>query len=122
MRRMGGMNLLMAWLVLALIGAVATVWWGVRMWKRRAELSLQVKALSALVAASAALGALGTLLGLVKVFGATGGESVDPSQTARLLAEGIAEAMNCTMAGLVVWLPSVIALRIVDRRREAKSG
>ena len=45
-------------------------------------------------------GLLGTIAGLIKSFGAVGGESVDPSQKARILAEGIAEAMNCTAFGL----------------------
>lgn len=45
-------------------------------------------------------GLLGTILGLIKSFGAVGGESVDPSQKARILAEGISEAMNCTAFGL----------------------
>jgi hypothetical protein len=31
---------------------------------------------------------------LISVFGAVSGESVDPSQKARILAEGISEAMN----------------------------
>jgi biopolymer transport protein ExbB/TolQ len=44
-------------------------------------------------------GLLGTIAGLIKSFGAVGGESVDPSQKARILAEGIAEAMNCTAFG-----------------------
>ena len=34
-------------------------------------------------------GLLGTVAGLIKCFGAVGGESVDPSQKARILAEGI---------------------------------
>ena len=38
---------------------------------------------------------------------AVGGESVDPSQKARILAEGISEAMNCTAFGL---LAAIVAL------------
>ena len=41
-------------------------------------------------------GLLGTVSGLISSFGAVSGESVDPSQKARILAEGISEAMNCT--------------------------
>jgi biopolymer transport protein ExbB/TolQ len=52
-------------------------------------------------------GLFGTIVGLIKAFGAVGGESVDPSQKARILAEGIAEAMNCTAFGL---LSAIIAL------------
>jgi biopolymer transport protein ExbB/TolQ len=46
-------------------------------------------------------GLFGTITGLIKAFGAVGGESVDPSQKARILAEGISEAMNCTAFGLI---------------------
>jgi biopolymer transport protein ExbB len=45
-------------------------------------------------------GLLGTVTGLIKSFGSVAGESVDPSQKARVLAQGISEAMNCTAFGL----------------------
>jgi biopolymer transport protein ExbB len=81
-----------------------------------------MKALAGSVAASAVIGSLGTLVGLVKAIGATGGESIDPSQKARILGQGISEAMNCTAAGLLLWLPSVIALTVTARMRKDKSG
>jgi biopolymer transport protein ExbB/TolQ len=46
-------------------------------------------------------GLFGTIVGLIKAFGSVAGESVDPSQKARILAEGISEAMNCTAWGLL---------------------
>jgi biopolymer transport protein ExbB/TolQ len=52
-------------------------------------------------------GLFGTIVGLIKAFGAVGGESVDPSQKARILAQGISEAMNCTAFGLIA---AIIAL------------
>ena len=52
-------------------------------------------------------GLFGTIVGLIKAFTAVGGEGVDPSQKARILAEGISEAMNCTAFGL---LSAVVAL------------
>jgi biopolymer transport protein ExbB/TolQ len=61
--------------------------------------------------------ALGTVVGLAKAFGAIGGESVDPSQKARILAEGISEAMNCTALGVAIGLPSAILLSFTMRRR-----
>jgi len=118
---MGGMEILMAWLALALAGAVATAWWSVRLWRRGRTLNGWLKALAGIVVAAAAVGSVGTLIGLVKAFGAVGGESVDPSQKARMLAEGIAEAMNCTAIGLLLWLPSMIALTILTRAHKAKS-
>jgi hypothetical protein len=47
----------------------------------------------------------GVLAGLVKSYGAVGGESVDPSQEARILAEGISEAMNTAAFGTLAPLP-----------------
>ena len=119
MRRMGALGILAAWLGLALVGAVATLWWSRGLWKRRHELPPWMKLVGLVVAASAVFGGFGTVLGLVKAFGAVGGESADPSQKARILGEGIAEAMNCSAMGFAVWLPSVVVLTIVTRRQEA---
>lgn len=57
------------------------------------------------------LGLLGTLSGLVSVFGAVG---TDPTVVAR----GIAEALNTTMAGLGVSLPCLIMFSYFQRRIE----
>ena len=114
---MFAMGLLVVWLVLGLIGVVAASWWSRRLWKRRKELSPRARTMAAIVAASAMIGALGTLVGLVKAFGAVGGESVDPSQKARILAEGISEAMNCTVFGIALWVLSAIILSVMMRKR-----
>ena len=53
-------------------------------------------------------GLLGTVSGLITSFGAVSGESVDPSQKARILAEGISEAMNCTAFGLGAAIPMML--------------
>jgi hypothetical protein len=47
-----------------------------------------------LIVVAWAVGAGGSMWGLINAFGAVSGESVDPSQKARILAEGISEAMN----------------------------
>jgi biopolymer transport protein ExbB/TolQ len=47
-----------------------------------------------------------------------GGESVDPSQKARILAEGISEAMNCTAFGLVIGILSLIAFACLNGRTQ----
>ena len=54
-------------------------------------------------------GLLGTVTGLITSFGAVSGESVDPSHKARVLAQGISEAMNCTWFGLFVAIISLVA-------------
>lgn len=113
--------LLVAWFVLAIVGPVATVIWLRRLWKRRSELRAWTKALAGLLAAAVVFGALGTAVGFIKGFGAVGGESVDPSQKARILAERISEAMNCAALGLLVGLPSAVALLVLTRKRRTRA-
>jgi biopolymer transport protein ExbB/TolQ len=115
------MVVLLVLLVLGFVGALACAWWARRIWKRRRNLPLFARAIAAIAAASMLFGMLGTVIGLVKAFGAVGGESVDPSQKARILAEGISEAMNCTAFGIVVWVPSVVVLIFLMRRRSERS-
>lgn len=64
-------------------------------------------------------GLLGTVLGLIKSFGAVGGESVDPSQKARILALGISEAMNCTAFGLVAALLALMGFAVLNGKTQA---
>src|SRR5262249_61049016 len=63
-------------------------------------------------------GLLGTTTGLIKSFGAVGGESVDPSQKARILAEGISEAMNCTAFGLMVAIIGLIGYAVLNGKTQ----
>jgi hypothetical protein len=121
-RSMIAVEVLLAWLVLALVATVATVWWSTRLWRRRGEIPKRALAVAAIVATAAIAGALGTVAGLVMAVGAVGGESVDPSHKARMLAEGISEAINCTALGLVVWIPSAILFRFMLRKRSRRSA
>jgi len=63
-------------------------------------------------------GLLGTVSGLITSFGAVSGESVDPSQKARILAEGISEAMNCTAFGLIVALLALIGYAVLNGKTQ----
>jgi biopolymer transport protein ExbB len=63
-------------------------------------------------------GLLGTVSGLIQSFGAVSGESVDPSQKARILAEGISEAMNCTAFGLIVALMALIGFALLNGKTQ----
>src|SRR6188474_774492 len=63
-------------------------------------------------------GLLGTVTGLIKSFGSVGGESVDPSQKARILALGISEAMNCTAFGLGVAIVALIGFSVLNGKTQ----
>ena len=64
-------------------------------------------------------GLLGTVTGLIKSFGAVAGGSIDPSQKATILANGISEAMNCTEFGLGVAIVGLIGFAILNGKTQA---
>ncbi len=64
-------------------------------------------------------GLFGTIVGLIKAFGAVGGESVDPSQKARILAEGISEAMNCTAFGLLSAIVALMGFAFLNNKTQS---
>jgi biopolymer transport protein ExbB len=63
-------------------------------------------------------GLFGTIVGLIRAFGAVGGESIDPSQKARILAEGIAEAMNCTAFGLISAIVALMGFAFLNGKTQ----
>jgi biopolymer transport protein ExbB/TolQ len=63
-------------------------------------------------------GLLGTVTGLIKSFGAVAGGSIDPSQKATILANGISEAMNCTAFGLGVAIVGLIGFAILNGKTQ----
>ena len=62
------------------------------------------------------LGLLGTLSGLVGIFGNIGNHG-DP----QIVANGISEALNCTIVGLGVAVPNLVAYNYFTRRVEVVS-
>lgn len=64
------------------------------------------------------LGLMGTILGLIRIFGSAGG-TTDISSQGSAIAAGIAEAMYCTVAGLFVAIPALIAHSLLSRHIEA---
>ena len=75
--------------------------------------------LSLLANLSMLSGLLGTVSGLISSFGAVSGDSVDPSQKAKILAAGISEAMNCTAFGLIVALLGLISFAILNGKTQS---
>lgn len=59
-------------------------------------------------------GLFGTIVGLIKSFGVVGGEGVDLDRKARVLAEGIAEAMNCTAFGLLTAIVALLGFALLS--------
>lgn len=107
---------LLAVMLVVLGLVVASVVWTVRLWRRRKQVPGAARVVLYVAAGALVFGGLGTLLGLIKAFGSVGGESVDPSQKARILAEGISEAMNCTAFGLLVWMVSALLVAVLTRK------
>jgi len=64
-------------------------------------------------------GLLGTVTGLITSFGAVSGESVDPGQKARILAEGISEAMHCTWFGLFVAIIGLVGFAVLNGKTQS---
>lgn len=55
------------------------------------------------------LGLLGTVYGLIKSFNALGSPNLDPALKGSMLAGGISAALLCTMTGLMVAVPMIVA-------------
>lgn len=64
------------------------------------------------------LGLMGTILGLIRIFSSAGNSAELSAQSAQIAA-GIAEAMYCTVAGLIVAIPALIAHSLFSRHIEA---
>ncbi len=58
---------------------------------------------------STLLGLMGTIYGLILSFEAVGQPGVEPAMKASLLASGISTAMNTTLMGLIIAVPSLFA-------------
>jgi biopolymer transport protein ExbB len=75
----------------------------------------------ALIASGATmLGLLGTISGLIKTF--SGIATSDAAEKARLLGIGIAEAMNCTAAGLIIGVLAMVFHTICAARADRMVG
>ena len=72
------------------------------------KLESGIPVLEVIITIAPLLGLLGTVSGLVDVFSVIGTEGTQ-SLNSQAIADGIAKALNTTIAGLVVAVPSVIA-------------
>ncbi len=78
-----------------------------------AKLSRGLTFLSVAVTLATLLGLIGTVLGLIDIFAAFGGEG---EKSPQLLAKGISTALNSTAAGLIVAIVDYILYWIVKER------
>jgi biopolymer transport protein ExbB len=88
--------------------------------KEASQLERGIVVLEILTGVAPLLGLLGTVSGLIQMFAdlSTGKvEGVAQSQ-ALFLSKGIAEALNCTVMGLVVAIPSLIAYSYYSKKVE----
>ena len=75
-----------------------------------------VRHLAWFFAAVWALGAAWSVMGMLEGFGAISSESVDPSQKARILAEGIAESMNALAISAALLLFGAVVMLVLTWR------
>lgn len=116
---MWALGILVVWLSLVVAVSVLAARWARRVWRRRSGLGLAAMVLGVAVAVPIAVGLLGTLWALLRVFMALGSESVEPSAKARALGEGISQAMNCGALALIVGVPVLLVAAVVSMRRES---
>ncbi len=62
------------------------------------------------------LGLLGTIYGLIIAFRSISAPGIDASEKARLLAAGISTAMNTTLLGLFIAIPTIFAYTYLTNR------
>jgi biopolymer transport protein ExbB len=65
---------------------------------------------------STLVGLMGTIYGLIIAFRSVSAPGIDVAEKSRLLAHGIAVAMNTTLFGLAVAIPAIIAYTIIHNK------
>lgn len=76
------------------------------------DLERYLNALGTIASAAPLLGLLGTVIGMIEIFGSQGGTGANPEQ----LAHGISVALYNTAFGLIVAIPALIFWRYFRRR------
>lgn len=65
---------------------------------------------------STLVGLMGTIYGLILSFRSVSAPGIDVAEKSRLLAHGIAVAMNTTLFGLAVAIPSILAYTVIHSK------
>lgn len=111
----------LASVVVGLAGTVATVRWSRIVWRCRRQLPLKLQPLAVVATGTASLAPLIAGLGVIKILGAVGGVSIDPSQQATIVADDAAGARTFTALGLALWVASATALAWLIGRSRAST-
>lgn len=61
-------------------------------------------------------GLMGTIYGLIIAFAAVGSSEIPDDQKTRLLARGISTAMNTTIFGLAVAIPTIVVYNVIQNK------
>ncbi len=80
------------------------------------ELQKRTNYLSMLANVATLTGLMGTIYGLIIAFEAIGGTEIAEADKPKVLAQGIAVAMNTTIFGLFVAVPTLIAYNIIQNK------
>ena len=80
------------------------------------KLQRRTNYLSMLANVATLTGLMGTIYGLIIAFGAVGSADIPDDQKTRLLAEGISTAMNTTIFGLAVAIPTIVVYNIIQNK------
>jgi biopolymer transport protein ExbB/TolQ len=80
------------------------------------KLQQRTNYLSMIANVSTLLGLMGTIYGLIIAFDAVSGESVPEKDKPKVLAKGISTAMNTTIFGLAIAIPTLIVYTILQNQ------
>ncbi|GAB4329822.1 MAG: hypothetical protein Kow0037_05100 [Calditrichia bacterium] len=80
------------------------------------QLQKRTNYLSMLANVATLTGLMGTIYGLIIAFEAVGGADIPENDKPRILAQGIAVAMNTTIFGLAVAVPTLILYNIIQNK------
>ena len=80
------------------------------------KLQRRTNYLSMLANIATLTGLMGTIYGLIVAFSAVGNAEIPEDQKTRLLAQGISTAMNTTIFGLAVAIPTIVAYNIIQNK------
>lgn len=80
------------------------------------KLQTRTNYLSMLANVATLTGLMGTIYGLIISFSAVGSAEIPDDQKTRLLASGISAAMNTTIFGLAVAIPTIILYNVIQNK------